>query len=121
MIKETIEERLLHLERLILVHAHIYYDLDFNIISDSEYEKFSRELLAIMKQYPKEFKESKYYSYFKDYEGSSMYGTKYPPEIIKVAWGLLHLGKIKDAYNKKINEENNTQIKGRRPKPKTKK
>lgn len=44
-------------ERQILLHSCIYYELDKNIISDYQFDIWSKELVELMEAYLKEFKE----------------------------------------------------------------
>lgn len=58
-------------ERQILLHSCIYYELDKNIISDYQFDMWSKELVELMEAYPKEFKASAYFLEFKEFTGSS--------------------------------------------------
>lgn len=58
-------------ERQILLHSCIYYEIDKNIISDYQFDMWSKELVELMEAYPNEFKASEYYSEFKEFTGSS--------------------------------------------------
>ena len=55
----------------IALHSTIYYTYDTNIISDSEYDRFSRELTALQELYPKASKEAPLYEAYKDWDGST--------------------------------------------------
>ena len=68
-IKEKIQRRRLQL----LVHSYIYYELDKNIISDSTWDKWAKELVKLQQQYPEESKQVKYYELFKDFDGNTGY------------------------------------------------
>lgn len=58
-------------ERQILVHSCIYYELDQNIISDYDFDLWSKELVGLMESYPNEFKASEYFGEFKEFTGAS--------------------------------------------------
>lgn len=60
-------EKIQLLERWILVQSFAYYELDENISSDFTYDANARQLAALKKQYPDDFKRSRYYDYFHDY------------------------------------------------------
>jgi protein-disulfide isomerase len=60
-------ERIQLLERSILVNSFAYYNLDQNILSDFQYDYNARQLAELKKEYPDEFKRSRYYDYFKDF------------------------------------------------------
>lgn len=72
----TVVEKIQILQRWILVQSFAYYDLDENIASDFQYDANARQLADLKKEYPDEFKKSRYYDYFYDY-GSEDDGTHY--------------------------------------------
>lgn len=55
------------LQRWILVQSFAYYELNENIASDFKYDANAKQLAELKKQYPDEFKRSRYYGYFHDY------------------------------------------------------
>lgn len=60
------------LQRFILVHSYIYYELNNNVISDKYYDEKSKELTSLKIQYPYLWKSSMYYKQFKDdYNGAT--------------------------------------------------
>lgn len=63
----TIVERIQLLQRSILVNSFAYYELDSNLLSDFQYDDNAKQLAEFKKQYPEEFKRSRYFEYFKDY------------------------------------------------------
>lgn len=60
-------ERIQLLQRWILVQSFAYYELNENIASDFAYDDNAKQLAEMKRQYPDEFKRSKYFEYFKDY------------------------------------------------------
>ena len=60
-------EKIQLLERSILVNSFAYYELDSNILSDFQYDDNAKQLAALKKEHPTEFKRSSYYEYFHDY------------------------------------------------------
>ena len=85
------------LQRGIIVHSYLYYELDSSIISDQAFDKKSRELVALKNAYPDLWKTSEYYHIFGDeYTGATgfhlYYGlTKMQQEKIRsIANILLH-------------------------------
>lgn len=44
---EDILEYISYLQRLILVHSRLYYDRDYNIISDREYDLLCKKLVKL--------------------------------------------------------------------------
>lgn len=68
----SIQDYINFLQRFIIVHSYIYYELDDNIISDKEYDAKSRELVKYKNVYPDLWKTSEYYEQFGDeYNGST--------------------------------------------------
>lgn len=60
------------LQRFIIVHSYIYYELNDNVISDKEYDAKARELVEYKKAHPELWKTSMYYKQFgDDYDGST--------------------------------------------------
>ena len=81
-------------ERQILIHSYLYYHLNQNVISDAKYDKLSYGLVDMMKQHPKEFKQSEYADYFRDFDGTTGFDLidKLTPsqlEIIEVIANVL--------------------------------
>lgn len=75
--------------RQILVHSFIYYELNDNFISDSEFDRFCEELVALQEEFPELSKLGEEYNNFKDFDGSSGYDLLYrQPWIESVASGL---------------------------------
>lgn len=60
-------EKIQLLQRSILVNSFAYYELDSNILSDFQYDANARQLAELKKEYPDDFKRSRYYDYFYDY------------------------------------------------------
>lgn len=68
----SVQERIDFLQRYIIVHSYIYYELNKNIISDREYDIKARELSAYRTDYPELWKNSEYYQQFgDDYNGAT--------------------------------------------------
>lgn len=82
------------LQRWILVHSYLYYELDQPIISDSMYDSNSVQLLGYMvKLTKKDLSNSRYFEAFNNYDGSSGFDL-----TSKLDTMLLELVK-RDAYN----------------------
>ena len=68
----TIQDYIDFLQRFIILHSYIYYELDNNYISDMEYDKKSKELVKYKNEYPDLWKNSMYYKQFgDDYNGAT--------------------------------------------------
>lgn len=60
------------LQRYIILHSYIYYELDGNIISDRQYDLKAKELVRYKNEYPELWKKSMYYEQFgDDYNGAT--------------------------------------------------
>jgi hypothetical protein len=62
------------LQRWILVHSHLYYDLNNSIVSDHMFDNNCNTLVSFQMAFPEEFKESRYYYAMKDFDGSTGFG-----------------------------------------------
>lgn len=69
--QQTVKEKIRQRRRQMLVHSYIYYELNDNIISDSQWSKWAKELAQLQKDYPKESAEVEEYENFKNWDGSS--------------------------------------------------
>lgn len=65
----NVVEKIQLLQRWILVQSFSYYEMNENIASDFDYDDNAKQLAELKKQYPEEFKRSRYYDYFHDYGG----------------------------------------------------
>ena len=66
------QEYINFLQRGIIVHSYLYYELDSSIISDKEFDKKSRELVTLKNTYPDLWEASEYYYIFGDeYTGAT--------------------------------------------------
>ena len=74
----TLQDKINFLQRYIIVHSYIYYELDNNIISDREYDAKSKELVRYKNEYPELWKSSEYYKQFgDDYTGATGFNLYY--------------------------------------------
>lgn len=68
----TTPEYINFLQRYIIVHSYIYYELNNNVISDKQYDAKSKELVRYKNDYPELWRTSEYYKQFGDeYNGST--------------------------------------------------
>lgn len=54
-----------------LVHSYIYYEMNENIVSDSQWSKWAVELADLQKKYPEIASQVRYANDFADWDGSS--------------------------------------------------
>lgn len=68
----TIPEYIDFLQRYIILHSYIYYELNNNIVSDKKYDAKAKELVEYKNAYPELWKKSMYYKQFgDDYNGAT--------------------------------------------------
>lgn len=96
MIKLTVQEHINFLQRFIILHSYIYYELDDNIISDKDYDAKAKELVGYKNEYPELWESSEYYKQFgNEYNGSTGFTLYHDldekqKEIIRVIAALRH-------------------------------
>lgn len=72
MKKLSTQEYIDFLQRFIILHSYIYYELNSNVISDKQYDEKSKELVKYKNEYPELWKSSMYYKQFgDDYNGAT--------------------------------------------------
>lgn len=59
------------LQRWIMVHSYIYYELNTNVVSDNMYDKNVLQLLELRKENKELWKRSVYKRAFRGYDGST--------------------------------------------------
>ena len=64
-------EKIELLERWILFHSYLYYEKDDSVVEDRIYDHNAHLLYKAILKYPKSFKASRYYKFFKDYDGNT--------------------------------------------------
>lgn len=74
---ETIKEKILQRRLQILVNSLIYYRMDTTLVTDAQFDKWAYELRDLQKKYPKECEATKYYEYFKNWDGTTGFNLPY--------------------------------------------
>jgi hypothetical protein len=70
----TIEERIHHLRRIVLIHSILYYRFDESVISDYQFDSWSRELAALQQNNKDASERVIYYrEAYREFDGSSGY------------------------------------------------
>ena len=62
------------LQRWVLTHSHLYYDLDKSLVKDSKFDQNSKQLAYMMQMFPDDNKRTKYFYAMYDFDGSSGFG-----------------------------------------------
>lgn len=66
------------LQRVVLVHSILYYELNTTVISDLEFDLLSKQLLHLQNRANKnELKKSQYYYVFYDFDGNTGFDLWY--------------------------------------------
>ncbi len=66
-IAQLIQRRRLQL----LIHSRLYYELNTNLVADSEFDRFAYELVALQKKYPEISSRVVFAEAFEDWDGST--------------------------------------------------
>lgn len=92
------QEYINFLQRFIIVHSYIYYELNDNVISDKDYDAKAKELVRYKNEYPELWNSSEYYKQFgDDYNGATGFSlyhelNKHQKEIIQsIAYRRHHI------------------------------
>lgn len=87
-----------------LVHSYIYYEMNENIISDSQWSQWAMELASLQSKYPSIAKQVIYAEDFEGWDGSSGAFLTYTnkPNIIVTAERLLHKQPSKQSVAKPL-------------------
>lgn len=94
----TDKEKIQLLQRSILVDSYVYYELNENLLADSDYDANTRQLLALKKSNPEAWGKSRYRRYFENFESGTgfdlMYKVRKNPNLFQkiVRDGNLALG-----------------------------
>lgn len=66
------------LQRVVLIHSILYYELNTTVISDSDFDLLSKQLLHLQNRANKdELKKSQYYYVFYDFDGNTGFDLWY--------------------------------------------
>lgn len=61
------------LQRWIVVHSILYYEMDNSIVDDKMFDNNCRQLVKMQKDNPIEAKQTAYWYIFKDFDGTTGY------------------------------------------------
>lgn len=113
MSKLTNLERCSVLQRKIILHSILYYELNVSILTDQQFDKICRKLLKGI-QYTKDYKKSDYFYVFYDFDGTTGFQLYHRLEKDDKEY-LMHLAKhIYKLYQKEKKENRNVQSKNER-------
>lgn len=85
--QRSVEECVKQRRRQILVHSYIYYELNQNIVSDAQWNKWASELVKLQEDNPQIVTD--YQEQFKGWDGSTGAFFEYDTAIISIANHLI--------------------------------
>lgn len=91
----TLQEKVDWLQRFIIVHSYLYYECNYNVISDKEYDRRAKNLAKVREKYPEEWQHSEYHNIFgDDYNGATGFTlyhglNEHQKEIIRAIAGSI--------------------------------
>lgn len=59
------------LQRWILIHSILYYELNESIVSDRTFDDNEHQLVRMQREFPESAKQSRWWYIFKDFDGST--------------------------------------------------
>lgn len=59
------------LERYLIIHSILYYELDTNVISDKKFDYVGKQLVRISRENKIDFKKTDYYYVFNDFDATT--------------------------------------------------
>ena len=59
------------LQRWILIHSILYYEMNESIVSDKEFDDHAKQLVEMQNNYPDSAKASQYWNAFHDFDGTT--------------------------------------------------
>ena len=59
------------LQRWIIIHSIIYYELDENVVSDKMFDNNAKQLVDMQAKFPEVAEKSRYWYAFEDFDGST--------------------------------------------------
>lgn len=70
-------DKINYVQRQIIVHSIIYYNFDYNLISDKNYDNLCRLLMKFKEHWKGTYKKSQYYYCMEDFDGNTGFDLYY--------------------------------------------
>ena len=93
-----------------LVHSCLYYEFDNNIIPDTKWDEWAKELVQLQKEYPEISENVRWYEYFKDWDAST--GAFLP---LKDEWVIKKAKQISQLFGVGVKEKKKVVHKPKQP------
>ena len=58
-------------QRWIIIHSIIYYELNSSLVSDQQFDRICRHLVDLKEESPQDYKNSQYYYCMNDFDGTT--------------------------------------------------
>jgi len=90
------------LQKWLIIHSIIYYELNTSVVSDAMYDQNSNQLIELIKADRQSFRSSRWYRIFKDFDGStgfdlySKLSSKEQNELEHLAMQIVKLKEVRD-------------------------
>lgn len=82
------------LQRMVIIHSILYYELDSSVISDKKFDELSKQLVKMQRAAKEKLKETDYYYCMKDFDGSTgfdLYGRLKKKDKIRLTRYAQHI------------------------------
>lgn len=89
-----IADKILRRRLQMLVHSYLYYSLDTNIISDRQFDIWAKDLVELQHNYPDISKQVEYYTFFKNWDGTTGFDLPKTDDISRIAYRLANICKV---------------------------
>lgn len=85
----TIREKIELLQRWVIVHSIVYYQMDTSIATDKQFDDNAYQLVELMRSFPQEAKRSRYFYCMNNFNGSTGFDlySKLKREDADKLWG----------------------------------
>lgn len=105
-----VAEKILQRRAQMLVHSCLYYEFDNNIIPDTKWDEWAKELVQLQKEYPEISEKVRWYEYFKDWDAST--GAFLP---LKDEWVIKKAKQISQLFGVGVKEKKKVIQKPKQP------
>lgn len=68
------QEKIELLQRWILVHSYLYYNMDMSVVDDHVYDANSLQLFELMTEHPEDWLRARYTYAMREFDGSTGFG-----------------------------------------------
>lgn len=102
------------LREMLHAHAYIYYELNDNLISDSEWDGMARKLVGLQTTYPHSKERGYEWEYFKDFTGGTGFDMPWTDHIKRLALQMVLRQRNVEEARREVDTETMERVKGRK-------